>query len=482
MTLGDATAIRRAVVGREISVREVCRAALDRIYAGNPTLNAFITVDEEGAMARAAQLDSGASGLANLPLAGVPVAIKDNICTRGRRTTAGSRVLEHYVPPYSATVVDRLERAGAVIVGKTNCDEFAMGSSTEHSAFGVARNPWDPSRTPGGSSGGSAISVATSMTPLALGSETGGSVRQPAAMCGVLGLKPTYGRISRYGLIAFSSSMDQVGPFAATCADLATILGVLAGPDPRDATCSDQPPDDYRSSLDRGAAKLRIGVPVKFLAEGIEPGVRIAFDAALEKLRRAGAVISEIELPHARFATPTYAIVATAEASSNLGRFDGVRYGYRAPGDLSLRDMYAQTRAAFGREVKRRIMLGTYVLSGGYYDAFYVKAQKVRSLLRQDYEIAFNSVDLIAMPTSPTTAFPLGARVEDPLQMYLADLFTASANLTGLPAISVPCGLSSGLPVGLQLTGRAWAESILLQAAAEYERWSGLSTAPPDAA
>ena len=464
---------------REISAVEVCRASLERIEALNPALNAFITVDAERALGRAADLDRRWTAATDLPLLGVPVAVKDNICTRGLRTTAGSRMLHNYVPPYNATVVDRLEAAGAIVVGKTNCDEFAMGSSTEHSAFGPARNPWAQDRTPGGSSGGSAVAVATGMTALALGSETGGSVRQPAALCGVVGLKPTYGRISRFGLIAFSSSMDQIGPFAASVADLAALLQVLAGRDPRDPTSAARPPDNYTAVLDAGAHGLRIGIPSAFLEEGIDDGVREAFRVSIEELRAAGAAIVDVDLPHARYATPTYTIVAMAEASSNLGRYDGVRYGYRAAGAGSLHDMYDRTRAAFGREIKRRLMLGTYVLSGGYYDAFYLKAQKVRALLRQDYELAFERVDVVATPTSPTTAFPLGARVEDPLQMYLADIFTASANLSGLPAISVPCGFAGGLPVGLQLTGRAWDEATLLRAAADYERRTGWNLRRP---
>ena len=468
MTLQDAGAIRRAILTRQVSAVDVCRASLDRIESLNSTLNAFITVDEEGALRRASALDHRAAEADDLPLLGVPVAVKDNICTRGLRTTAGSRILEHYVPPYNATVIERLEGAGAIIVGKTNCDEFAMGSSTEHSAFGSARNPWGTDRTPGGSSGGSAIAVATGMTPIALGSETGGSVRQPAALCGVLGLKPTYGRISRYGLIAFSSSMDQVGPFATSVQDLAAVLQVLAGPDPRDSSCAARGADDYSAGLAGNARGLRIGVPRRLLEDGIEHGVRTAFVAALDALRTAGATLIDVDLTHARYATPAYTIVAMAEASSNLGRFDGVRYGHRADGE-SLRDMYTRTRGAFGREVKRRMMLGTYVLSGGYYESFYAKAQAVRALLRQDYESAFERVDLVATPTSPTTAFPLGARIDDPVKMYLADILTVSANLTGLPALSIPCGLSEGLPVGLQLTGRAWEESMLLRAAAAYE-------------
>jgi aspartyl-tRNA(Asn)/glutamyl-tRNA(Gln) amidotransferase subunit A len=467
MTPRSAAEIRRAVASREMTAVEVCRAALARVEALNQTLNAFITIDAERALARAQAIDANPDP--TLPLLGVPVAVKDNICTRGLRTTAGSRVLEDYVPPYDATVIERLTAAGAVLIGKTNCDEFAMGSSTEHSAFGVARNPWAQDRTAGGSSGGSAIAVATGMTPIALGSETGGSVRQPAALCGVVGLKPTYGRVSRYGLIAFSSSMDQVGQFGATVGDVATLLQALAGPDAHDATAASRPVDDYPSALARGVTGLRIGVPRALLGDGVESGVAAAVTAALDELRRSGATLVDVALPHARYATATYTIVNTAEASSNLGRYDGVRYGYRAADATTLQDLYLRSRAAFGKEVKRRLMLGTYVLSGGYYDAFYAKAQAVRALLRQDYEQAFTRADVIAMPTSPTTAFRLGARLDDPVQMYLADVFTSSANLTGLPALSVPCGFSEGLPVGLQLTGRAFDESTLLQAGAAYE-------------
>ena len=482
MMLHTAAEIRRAVAAREVSAVEVCRTSLARAERLNARLNAFITINHEVALARAAELDRRHRDVSALPLLGVPVAVKDNICTRGVRTTAGSKILEHYVPPYDAAAIERLHAAGAVIIGKTNCDEFAMGSSTEHSAFGVARNPWAPERTPGGSSGGSAVAVATRSTPLALGSETGGSVRQPAALCGVIGLKPTYGRISRYGLIAFSSSMDQIGPFATSVTDLAMLLQALAGPDSRDATSGPAMPDDYTAQVGRGVEGLRIGVPRALLAEGVEPGVARAFMLALDELSAAGASLVDVALPHAPYAIAAYTIVAMAEASSNLGRFDGVRYGHRAAGAESLREMYVRTRAAFGAEVKRRVMLGTYVLSGGYYDAFYVRAQQVRSLLRQDYEQAFADADVIAMPTSPTTAFPLGARVEDPIQMYLADVFTVSANLTGLPAVSVPCGFADRLPVGLQLTGRAWDEGTILRVAAEYERRTDWTTVLPPAA
>jgi aspartyl-tRNA(Asn)/glutamyl-tRNA(Gln) amidotransferase subunit A len=405
--------------------------------------------------------------------------LKDNICTAGVPTTAGSRLLERYVPPYSAAVVERLERAGAVVVGKTNCDEFAMGSSTEHSAFGPTRNPWATDRIPGGSSGGSAVAVAAGMVPLSLGSDTGGSIRQPAALCGVLGLKPTYGRVSRYGLIAFGSSLDQIGPFATSARDMAALFGVIAGADPRDATSAADAVPDYSAALTGDVAGLRVGVPRDLVKDGVEPAVREAFEAALEHLRQAGATLTDIALPHASLAIPVYYLVANAEASSNLARFDGVRYGTRADAS-TLSDLYYKTRARFGAEAKRRIMIGTFVLSSGYYDAYYVKAQKVRALIRQDYDEAFAQIDVVALPTTPTTAFKLGERTSDPLQMYLADVFTAAANLAGLPAISIPCGLTSEkLPVGLQLTARPFDEATLLRAADAFERHAPMPRVTP---
>ena len=463
-----ASAIRAAVAARDVSAVEVCRDALDRIGRLDGALHAFLHVDDRGALERAARLDREPP--ANAPLLGVPVALKDNICTAGVRTTAASRLLEHYVPPYSAGVVERLERAGAVIIGKTNCDEFAMGSSTEHSAFGPTRNPWAHDRIPGGSSGGSAAAVAAGMVPLALGSETGGSIRQPAALCGVLGLKTTYGRVSRYGLIAFGSSLDQIGPFARSADDLATLLGVIAGHDGRDSTSADRPVPDYREALSDDLSGVRIGVARALLQDGVEPAVLDAFNASLHELARAGAVITDIALPHASLAIPVYYLVANAEASSNLARFDGVRYGERVEAP-TLTETYYRTRARFGAEAKRRIMIGTFVLSAGYYDAYYLKAQKVRALIRRDYDEAFARVDLVAVPTTPTVAFRLGERTEDPLQMYLSDVFTAAANLAGLPAISMPVGLSKErLPVGLQLTARPFDEAALVRAAAALER------------
>ncbi len=478
--------IRDAVQQGTRSAVDVCREALDAIDARNAALNAFNTVTRDGALARAAAVDAHPDR-ASLPLAGVPVALKDNLCTRGVRTTASSRILEHFVPPYDATAVARLEAAGAVIVGKTNCDEFAMGSSNESSAFGPARNPWAPDRTPGGSSGGSAVAVAAGMAPLALGSDTGGSIRQPAALCGLVGLKPTYGRVSRYGLIAFASSLDQIGPFTRTVEDAALALNAIAGVDQFDATSAPQPVPDFTRALTGDASGLRIGVPRALVHEGVDADVARAFDAALDAYRDAGAALVDIDLPYASAAIPVYYLVATAEASSNLARYDGVRYGFRAQADGGrgtqddLRTMYGRTReAGFGAEVKRRIMLGTYVLSAGYYDAYYLKAQQVRTLIRRDYEKAFEQVDVIAMPTYPTPAFRIGERVSDPLQMYTADVFTVSANLAGLPAISVPCGFTADpLPIGLQLTGRMFDESTLLRAAHAYERQTAWWTRQP---
>ena len=487
--MSDLTALataREVATGRRTAT-ETCRAALARIESVGPRLNAFITVDAERALARAAELDRRrAAGDALGPLAGVPIAVKDNICVRGMRTTAASKILDRFVPPYEATVVGQLEEAGAVIVGKTNCDEFAMGSSNENSAYGAVKNPWATGRVPGGSSGGSAAAVASGCVPLALGSDTGGSIRQPAAFCGVVGLKPTYGRVSRYGLLAFASSLDQIGPFGRTVTDAALGLSVMAGADERDATAAREPVPDLTAALTGDVTGLRIGVPRAILTEGVDDGVRRAFDEALETLRSLGATVVDIALPHAGYAIPVYYLVATAEASSNLARYDGVKYGHRAATTASegLSVMYSRTRdEGFGAEVKRRIMLGTYVLSAGYYDAFYLKAQQVRTLLRRDYDEAFAAVDVVAMPTSPVPPFRLGERTADPLQMYLADVFTVSANLVGLPALSVPCGFVEAddgrLPVGLQLTGRMFDEPTLLRAGDAYERATTWHTEHP---
>ena len=464
--------IRDAVHRGDRSAVEVCTAALDRIAQRDPSLHAFNAVTGERALERAAAIDRDRPSWRDRPLTGVPVALKDNLCTQGIPTTASSRILESFVPPYDATAVARLEQAGAVIVGKTNCDEFAMGSSTENSAFGPTRNPWAPDRIPGGSSGGSAVAVAAGMTPLALGSDTGGSIRQPAALCGIVGLKPTYGRVSRYGLLAYASSLDQIGPLTRTVADAAVALSVIAGVDAADATSAPALVPDYAASLTGDVRGARIGVPRRLVDQGVDPEVARAFRAGLDVLTARGAVLVDVELAYAGAAIPAYYLIATAEASSNLARYDGVKYGYRAPSSDTLQSMYARTRAGgFGPEVKRRIMLGTYVLSAGYYDAFYLKALQVRTLIRRDYDEALATTDAIAMPTSPTPAFKIGERVEDPLQMYLADIFTVSANLSGLPAISFPCGFTgSGLPIGLQLTGRPFDESTILRMADAHER------------
>jgi aspartyl-tRNA(Asn)/glutamyl-tRNA(Gln) amidotransferase subunit A len=470
--------LRGAIRRGDRTAVEVCEEALARIEARDGALHAFNTVTGEQALKRAALIDRDRSKWRDHPLAGIPVALKDNLCTRGVRTTASSRILESFVPPYDATAVTRLEAAGAVVIGKTNCDEFAMGSSTENSAFGPTRNPWAVDRIPGGSSGGSAVAVAAGMAPLALGSDTGGSIRQPAALCGIVGLKPTYGRVSRYGLLAFASSLDQIGPLARTAGDAAVALSVIAGCDPADATSAPEPVPDYSASLTGEVRGARIGVPSRLLDSGVDEEVSGALRTALDALVARGASLVDVELPHAGAAVPVYYLVATAEASSNLARYDGVRYGFRAkaagPED-DLRTMYARTRArGFGAEVKRRIMLGTYVLSAGYYDAYYLKAQQVRTLIRLDYEQAFADVDVVAMPTSPIPAIGIGERVADPLQMYLMDIFTVSANLAGLPAVSVPCGFTTGgLPIGMQLTGRPFDEAMLLRVADAYERDAG---------
>jgi aspartyl-tRNA(Asn)/glutamyl-tRNA(Gln) amidotransferase subunit A len=482
----SAAGVREAVASGRTSALEVCRMAIERIAAADGSVGAFRTVTADRALARAAELDARPDR-AQLPLLGVPVALKDNLCTRGVVTTASSRMLAEYVPPYDAAVVTRLEAAGAVIVGKTNCDEFAMGSSTENSAFGPTRNPWALDRTPGGSSGGSAAAVAARMVPLAFGSDTGGSIRQPAALCGVVGFKPTYGRVSRYGLIAFASSLDQIGPFATSVADAALAMDVIAGPDPRDSTASRVPaPECARTLADAGGSlrDVRVGVPWSLLREGIDGDVLRAFEGALEVMRGRGAEIREVALPHSVHAIPVYYIIATAEASSNLARYDGVRYGVRSADARTLAEMYERTRGAgLGREVKRRIILGTYVLSAGYYDAYYLKAQQVRTLIRRDYDEALAGVDVIAMPTSPTAAFPLGERVEDPVQMYLSDVFTVSANLAGLPAATVPCGFTANrLPVGLQFTGRALGDADVLRVADAFERVTSWSSEQPPTA
>ena len=444
----------------------------------NETLNAFLEIDREGALQRAAELEQrGDVG----PLSGVPIAVKDNICVKGLQASAGSKILGDYHPPYNATVIERLTKAGAVVIGKTNCDEFAMGSSNENSAFGPVRNPWDTTRVSGGSSGGSAASVAASIVPVALGSDTGGSVRQPASLCGVIGLKPTYGRNSRYGLVAFASSLDQIGVFGREVEDVARVLGVIAGRDPQDATTADVPVPDYTASLTGDLKGVRLGYPRALFGKGLNDEVKQSVESVIDVYRDLGAEIVEIELPNAGYAIAVYYIIATAEASSNLARFDGVRYGFRAEDAPELRQMYRKTREeGFGPEVKRRIMLGTYVLSAGYYDAYYRKAQQVRTLIKHDFLTAFKTCDAIITPTSPEPAFAIGAKTDNPLAMYLNDIYTVVANLAGVPGISVPCGLSSErLPIGFQLLGPYWSEPALLKLSHGYEQARPFTERPP---
>jgi len=466
---------------REVSSSEVTRAALDRVNGTDRRIGAFLRVTPERALeaARAADGRRG-RGQALSALDGVPVALKDILLTEGVETTAGSRILEGFVPPYDAGVVERLRAAGAVTLGKLNMDEFAMGSSTENSAFGPCRNPYDLTRTPGGSSGGSAAAVAARQVYGTLGTDTGGSIRQPAGLCGVVGLKPTYGRVSRYGVIAFASSLDQVGPIGKTVGDAALLLQAIAGHDPRDMTSSTQPVPDYMAGIESGASGLRIGVPREWFAGGAEAGVERRVREALSAYERLGARLVDVDLPHSKYGIAAYYLVAPAEASSNLARYDGVRFGLRAEAK-GLKDMYGETRdAGFGAEPKRRIMLGTYALSAGYYDAYYLRAQKVRTLVRGDFDRAFQACDVIAGPVSPTVAFALGEKVADPLQMYLADVYTIGSNLAALPALAVPAGMhpEMGLPVGLQLIGRPFDESTLLRAARALEREIG-SPPPP---
>ena len=465
----------------ELSAVTVARAFLDRIAHLDGGVGAFLHVDGEGALAQAAGVDRlTLDERRALPLAGVPIALKDNLCTRGVPTTCASKILAGYVPTYDARVVERLRAAGATLLGKTNMDEFAMGSSNENSAFGPVRNPWDRTRAPGGSSGGSAAATAAAFAAAALGSDTGGSVRQPGAFCGVAALKPTYGRVSRYGLIAFASSLDQIGPFARTTRDAARVLGVIAGHDARDATSVERAVPDYEAECGKPLSGLRLGVVREALGEGVEPAVRQALLAALDAYRDLGCTIVDVALPHAEHAVATYYLIAPAECSSNLARFDGMRFGLRSPG-ADLAETYARTRAdGFGPEVKRRIMLGTYALSAGYYDAFYVKAQKARTLIARDYATAFETCDAVLTPTSPTVAFALGEKTSDPLAMYLADVFTLPPSLAGLPASNVACGFSpEGLPIGLQLVTRAFDEPTLVRLADGYERASGFAGRRP---
>jgi aspartyl-tRNA(Asn)/glutamyl-tRNA(Gln) amidotransferase subunit A len=475
--------LNRLLAGGEVSAVEIVESSLARADAIDADVRAFLTRTPELALERAEELDTYRSTGAPLsPVAGIPTALKDVFTTNGVRTTCGSKILEPYIPPYDATAWARLSGGGAVLVGKTNCDEFAMGSSNENSAFGPVHNPWDLSRVPGGSSGGSAAAVSAGEVVWALGTDTGGSVRQPASLSGVVGLKPTYGLISRYGLIAFASSLDTVGTLTRSVRDAATLLSILGGKDPHDATSLDGDPQDYTRGLDDGVKGLRVGVIAEATGEGIEDGVRDAVGAAVDRMAALGADVGEAHLPHAEYALSAYYLIAPSECSSNLARYDGVRYGLRAGGEHvdSISMMFATRGLGFGSEVKRRVMLGTYALSAGYYEAYYGQAQKVRTLIIRDYDAAFERFDVLVSPTSPTTAFPIGAKVDDPMAMYLNDIFTIPANLSGMPAISIPCGLDeTGLPVGLQLTAPVLAERTLLRAASAVEADLGLDLRPP---
>jgi aspartyl-tRNA(Asn)/glutamyl-tRNA(Gln) amidotransferase subunit A len=462
---------RRRLLGGELTCESIVQERLGFI-GEKKSLNAFLDVYTDGAMARAREVDKKVGAGSAGPLAGMVIALKDILCVKDRRVTCGSRILEEFISPYDATVVSRLNAADAVVIGKTNMDEFAMGSSNENSAFGPVLNPVDTARVPGGSSGGSAVAVAAGLSMTALGTDTGGSIRQPASLCGVVGMKPTYGRVSRYGLVAFASSFDQIGPFGATVGETASVLSVIAGHDPLDSTSSDAPVPDYPASVGGDVSTLRIGLPKEYFPPGLDPEVRGAVMEKVESLRSAGATVTEISLPHTDYTIAAYYILTTAEASSNLARFDGARYGRRAEKPADLWDLYLRSRSeGFGSEVKRRIMLGTYVLSSGYYDAYYLKGQKVRRLIREDFDRAFAGVDCLITPTTPTTAFAFGEKVDDPLTMYLSDIFTVSANLAGIPGISVPCGRDGkGLPIGLQVLGKHFDEPTLFRVASFIEK------------
>lgn len=460
-----------------MTIRSNIEKTLDNAEKLNGELNSFLSIEREYAQKRADEVEKDSN---EKSLRGLGIALKDNICTKDLQTTCGSYILHNYKAHYDATATKRLNEAGAVIVGKTNMDEFAMGSSNESSAFGNVKNPWDTERVPGGSSGGSAVAVASGVVRAALGSETGGSVRQPASLCGIFGLKPTYGRISRFGLVAFASSLDQIGIFGAASKDVADVLGVIAGRDANDATTADVAVPNYSETLENDIKGRKIGVPRALFGEGLDDEVRSSVENSIENYRKLGAEIVDVELPYAKYGIAVYYIIATAEASSNLARYDGARYGFRAEDSTELRRMYFKTREeGFGAEVKRRIMLGTYVLSSGYYDAYYAKAQKARALVKRDYQKAFEKCDAILTPTSPTTAFRIGEKSDDPLAMYLSDIYTVSANLAGIPGISIPCGLSSeGLPIGTQLVGNFWSEDVLLNLSRVYEKEFPLGAKP----
>ena len=476
LTLAEA---RAKLDSRDVSAVELATAYLDRISRDDAVIGAYLHVMRDVALAQAEAADTAiADGQAGM-MTGIPVALKDVLCTTDAPTTAASRILEGFVPPYDATVVSRLRNAGAVFLGKANTDEFAMGSSNENSAYKVVRNPWNTNRVPGGSSGGPAAAVAGELALFSLGSDTGGSIRQPAGFCGVVGVKPTYGRVSRLGLLAFASSLDQIGPFTRNVEDAAFALQAISGHDPRDSTSSPVAVPDFRAALTGDVRGMKIGVAKQYNVDGMEPGVSAAIDAAIARLGDLGAEIIEVDLPHTEYALPTYYITAPAEASANLSRYDGVKYGLAVEAP-TLAETYARTRGeGFGPEVKRRIMLGTYALSSGYYDAYYVKAQKVRTLIKQDFDRAWEQVDAIVAPTSPTVAFPLGARTDDPYQMYLADVFTIPANMAGIPGVAVPCGFSDGLPVSLQILGPAFAEDTILRVAHAYEQAESWHTIRP---
>ena len=474
MIKSSLSALAKALAAKDISSVELTRLYLDRIARLDPKLNAFISVDEEKSLAQARVADDLlAAGQAG-PLTGIPLAQKDIFCAKGWLTTCGSKMLGNFVSPYDATVIERCNAAGAVILGKTNMDEFAMGSSNESSYFGAVRNPWNMECVPGGSSGGSAAAVAALLAPAATGTDTGGSIRQPAAMCGLTGLKPTYGVVSRYGMIAFASSLDQGGPMARSAEDCALLLNTMAGFDERDSTSLDRPSENYARDLDKPVSGLKIGLPKEFFGEGCDPKVMQRIEEAIAEYRKLGAETVEISLPNMRLAVPAYYVIAPAEASSNLSRFDGVRYGHRAPEYTDLNDMYSKTRAqGFGEEVKRRILIGTYVLSHGYYDAYYLQAQRIRRLIANDFVEAFKQCDVIMGPTSPTTAFRIGEKAADPVQMYLSDIYTIAVNLAGLPGMAVPAGFVDGLPVGLQLIGDYFSEAKLLNVAHRYQQVTG---------
>ncbi len=465
--------LQKKLVSGDLKVTEAANLFLSQHEQVDSKVNAFVELEKEKVLKQAQALDElSAEQRQSKKLFGVPVAIKDNICVEGTETNCASKILKGFTAPYDATVISKLKEAGAILYGRTNMDEFAMGSSTETSSIKKTANPWDLERIPGGSSGGAAASVASGQVPLSIGSDTGGSIRQPAALCGVVGFKPTYGRVSRYGLIAFASSLDQIGPFARDVKDAALLLDVLAGADPKDSTCSEEAVPNYLEAIDKDLSGLTAGIPEEYFIEGIDPEVEAKVKEAIAQLEKQGVKIEKVSLPHTKYAVSTYYIVATAEASSNLARYDGVRYGIRSAEAKNLNDLYFQTRTqGFGDEVKRRIMLGTYVLSAGYYDAYYLKALKVRTLMKQDFDNAFKKVDFIVTPTSPTPAFKMGEKVDNPLSMYLSDIFTISANLAGLPGVSIPCGLTQeNLPVGLQLIGKPFGEETLLQVGHQFQQ------------